>query len=439
MGRPVFEIARDFQDKIFGDLAQAQGFKDNVRDSVLADFKIPEELSKTRLNATNNQFDLQNRMNTFQSDLEANKLKSQFDVKTGQEANDTFAEESRLRALTRANKLAEENQAREKYKYLADHADQSFELMHTGVEAEIAKNKANIADNMNTFEKYRADSEFNTIMSEIPDWDSLPKGQRDMLLWDKAKSKNISRGGLETVKLRIREDLSEDIAALKYFDELMFEKTSATTQSDVAKYNAMVNKFILSLRNVDTQTLTFALSKGILKASDFNPLIADAITQSTDPALLAEQLPLPEDAADQSAVGATPNASPAPANSAASVAPSPEAPVLAAPEPMVQPDAPTENIPESNIIGPEQIAQASNLSIDQVNAVLKTMSSEAQKVILTNPTSPKEADDLIKNLTSLGEMIQRDDTSENGQAILTIIAYRAAEIISKYVAPPKGN
>ena len=425
MARPIFEIAKSFQDKIFGDLEQAQSFKDNARDSVLADFRIPEELSKTRLNNTNNQFDLQNRLNTFNTDLEKNRLSSQLDLKTTQEGLSTFDEESKLREITRQNKMEAEKAAREKYVFLADNAGLRNEKLKLEVEAENARNRAVIEESMNSFEKYQAENEYNSVIDEIGDWATLPQGQRVMLAWDKAKGKNISRKGLELIKLKLREELSDEVATLKYFDELLFEKYSATTKADAAKYNAMANKFKLSLRGLDTQTLAYAISKGILKASDFNPMLFEAIVSATDPAAQVPQL------ADIPDANGQPVPEPAPTADQPPAAPTAEQ-TQPAPAPLEPAPAPAQDLPPPPVLTVEEIAASSDMTTEEVNAAFKGMTGEAQQVLLTIPTTPKEALDLLSNLESLGTMFERTENADTKELLMRIVANRMADVMAKY-------
>ena len=441
MARAVFEIARDFQDKIFGDLKQAQSFKDMAQESVLSDFQIPEKLSKTRLGNITNQFDIQNRLNTFDTELDTNRIKSQAglvtagtDLKQAQEDAANFQDTATLERLKKQNDIDKEKAARAKYTFLADNADKQQELLTLEVEGEIAAQRAAIEENMNTFEKYQADREFAGIMSEIPDWESLPKGQRVMLVWDKAKGKNISKPAMELVKLRLREEMSEDIASLKYLDEILFEKNSATTQADAAKVNAMVQKFALSMRNVDRQTLTFAISKGILSAKDFNPLIFDALVRGTDPALLAE--PTAVDAAQPEATpidGATPSSlegttTPPAMEPQPDIAETPPVPSEAPAEvvPAVEPD-----LPEPQL-APEDLALNSNMTLKQINETLKSMSGEAVSVILAIPKTPTEATQVISDLESIGKMLDEMVDDGKKEAKLNLIVERIVDITEQF-------
>jgi hypothetical protein len=440
MARAVFEIARDFQDKIFGDLKQAQSFKDMAQESVLSDFQIPEKLSATRLGNLNNQFAIQDRANTFATDLAANQTKSQTGVVTAgtallqaQEDAANFQDNATLERLKKENELAKEKEARRKYVFLADNAQKQEELLKLEVEGEIAAQRANIEENMNTFEKYQANREFDGIMAEIPDWESLPQGQRVMLVWDKAKGKNISKPAMELVKLRLREEMSDDVAALKYLDEILFEKNSATTVADAAKVNAMVKKFAMSMRNVDRQTLTFAISKGILSAADFNPLIFDALSAGTDPSLLVEQTTpdgapvenILDDPTDTSLEGTT---TPAPLSpELAPTEPTGATPVDAATQPPVlEPD-----LPEPQLSA-EDLALNSNMTLKQVEETLKTMTGEAVQVVLTIPKSPVEATELIANLESIGAMLDKTTEGDQKEAALNIIVERIIDITEQF-------
>lgn len=422
MARAVFEIAKDFQDKIFGDLDQARKFQTDARDSVLADFQVPEKLSATRLANMNNQFALQDRANTFATDLTANGLNSQTGLRQAQLDASTFDSKAQLERLAIENKMIAEQKAKQEYIGLAKNAEANEELLKLKLEEEITGAKATIMENMSSFEKYQAESEYNTIMNEIPDWETLPQGQRVMLTWDKAKGKTISKKGLSLIKLKLREELSDELATLQYFDEVLTAKNTATTVAGVAKFNAVRNKFILSLRGLDTQTLAFAVGKGILSASDFNPVMFEAIVNGTNPNAVAN-------------IG-DPNADPAAAQAGqpiqdAGVAAAPAPAQPAAAEPPVPSEAPA---PETVVpsVMPEQIAMDSDMSLKEVNDAISSMPGESQAVILKVPASPAEAISVIENLKAIGAFQESQTGAKNNDLIMKLLIARIVNITETF-------
>lgn len=101
MARPVFEIARDFQNKVKEDIQSGYEFKDTVRKDFVADAKVPEALRTTQLNTRNAEFDIDELNQNFGTDLATSGLNAQNQNQIAGDKVSSFAGEKTLRDNTR--------------------------------------------------------------------------------------------------------------------------------------------------------------------------------------------------------------------------------------------------------------------------------------------------------------------------------------------------
>jgi hypothetical protein len=152
--------------------------------------------------------------------------------------------------------------------------------------------KNRIVEAQNTFEKYQTDKEYNQVMVAMEDWESQPKGARAQFIWDRAKSLNVSKPTLDLIKLKIKEELSDDIASLKSAEEhrlniaaynAIASAGGELTSSQKIELSTLMQKLqaIENSTAIDFMSLKFARERGILPLSEMGAFASQLIDQKT--------------------------------------------------------------------------------------------------------------------------------------------------------------
>jgi hypothetical protein len=432
MAKTVFEIAREVQSKLEDDLTFPLRQKEAFRQSFLADERMPEEMTQTRLNTMNNRFDMQNRANTWNQELANNQLDAQFTGMQTQGNIDTFAEKQRLEKLKRE---ADEQKYRldmEKDKFDLQNIDRKRDEWEAKSKADIAAEKQRLYESEDKITAFGADREFKEIMAQFPDWESMPGSQKAQALWEATRSKDIAIRN--RAKLTIKESVWEPIVPkIKMLEDFIISKrvyeglespTSAQEKEYLSK-KAMAER---SVKQFDYDTFNYLLDSGIVGSAEVAPDVllfleaAQQSLQSVDPATGAP-VPSPE---NQPVVPTEPTTpiQPAPIQEV------PVTPAESLPVPQAeQPPAPI----ASTIV--DSIAQNSGFTTDEINYVIsKTKLPDVIKSALTRePETEEETGQMIKALYKMASMMlsSGQKLTEEANALIGVMNTRATQLEEK--------
>jgi hypothetical protein len=441
MAKTVFEIAREVQSKLEDDLSFPLRHKEAFRQSFLADERMPEEMTQTRLNTMNNRFEMQNRANTWNQELTNNQLDAQFEGMRTQGEIDSFAAKQRLEDIKRQSDEQKYRLDMEKDKFDLQNIDRKREVWEAQSKADIAAEKQKLYESEDKITAFGADREFKAIMDKFPDWESMPGSQKAQALWEATRSKDMAIRN--RAKLTIKESVWEPIVPkIKMLEDFIiakqvYEGLDAPTSSQEKEFLSKQAMAQRATKQFDYETFNYLLDSGIIGSAEVAPDVqfflesAQQSLQAIDPATGA---PLPA-AGGQPALGPTPVQPATPVDDEAPITPAAEAPVpqVEAPAPIPEPSADNAPSPETGIT--EYIAQNSGFTTDQVNYLINNfkLPKVVKDALTRDPTSEQEQADMIKALYKMASMMlsSGQKLTEEANALIGVMNTRATQLEEK--------
>ena len=207
MARTVFEIAQSLQNKIENDLQFPYRQKEVIRQSFLADDQMPELMTRTRLNTLNNRFEIQDRVNTWESDLGASRAKSENDRLIQEDNLRTFNDRARLEELKREKERLEVEEG------IMTFPEQA-ELDRLEREKAITDTQLGILDNDIILSNPEAYRELKSLEQQL----ALLQGRSDIDDFEKKRQAEIIERQMREIRNKVQ--IEEDKATLENMDEI---------------------------------------------------------------------------------------------------------------------------------------------------------------------------------------------------------------------------
>lgn len=158
---PISDATRN---SILGNLEWASRFGNQFKENYVTEQEIPERVSRARLGDATNRFNLQNRMNRWDTDLEQQRIDSELGLRTTRYALDDFDE---ARSAERTLRDLEVRRSQADLSMLED----KTELERTRLQIDRLNNESEI-------EKRTFDLMRDRVISQIPNYAALSPAQR---------------------------------------------------------------------------------------------------------------------------------------------------------------------------------------------------------------------------------------------------------------------
>lgn len=321
-GRTVFEIAQALQEKIENDTMYPFRQKEAIRQSFLADDRMPAIMTQNRLDAMNNRFETQNRENTWESELGYNQATMEGNRLTAEDNLATFRQRKTLADLQREKAILdartdltdyEKNRESERIEREATDArrrveterdnftlgnlDRQHELWENQLDRQISDEKSSIIENESLIETRQYDDQFKAIMDKYPDIDDLPQPQKVEIILKEITNKE--KGVKDRAKLYLRETVGKDyLQTLNLIEQAAIETASLSpdsTESQKLAARRLQRQAQSALGKFDVTTFYELVNSGVIRNEEFSAN-AEAIIEAYQAQLTqAQESPLPTD------------------------------------------------------------------------------------------------------------------------------------------------
>lgn len=187
----ILTPARDARNFILESLDYAATAGNQFNENFVGQQQIPERLSRTRLNDLNNRFGIEDRQNTWETDLERNRLESELGVRTNRYALDDFDAAREAERRQRDLQLQKAEQELEFFDEERINRRLALDNERLRLEGEI--------------EKRTFDNQYDELIGAIEGYAFLPALERYTRLMDLADARKVH----PNVKARINNDFLE--------------------------------------------------------------------------------------------------------------------------------------------------------------------------------------------------------------------------------------
>lgn len=279
------DVSEQARNQILGSLDWASTFGNQLNENFVDQAEIPEALSRTRLNDANNRFNLSERVQNWNNDLQASGAEAQWNNWSNQYRNSQFDDITQLETLQRDSELMQTRAN-------IDNFEQTQKL-------QSLQNEQAILETEEAMDKVTFDRMYDQLTASIPDYYSLPPSQRYEAAIDAANERNVP----DRVKARIRrnyiESSQEDLENLRklssakqqltQMENTIRELTSRgvnVPSSMITAYSNIQNDIIgyqSSIRDLEG-SIRVGQDLGVLNARQAGEILGRPVDVNVDPA-----------------------------------------------------------------------------------------------------------------------------------------------------------